>query len=335
MSQEKAKDLRWSRAARAGLAGLAAATAAFAVAACGASKGQDDSGGGKKLITLELSFPCGLNEYATHLCAGARAEAKRLGDEFRFQIKTGVNYSDNDAFNNLIQNSLQLDPSGLIIFPAGPAAQTPVINRACAKGVKIIIIDSPATGLKCQSSFIAADHEKLGADVGKWLVAHPPASKEVGIVTQPPGEYASTDARVRGFEQAVESAGYKVVATVTTDLSLDRTRAAVTNMVTAHPKLGAIFSANGPMGQGTAQALRNNSKVVQLTLDGFVQDVKMILNGNVSANAAQNPYQMGELAVRYMAQALRGEKVPARTYTTSKVVDKTNAKEYIAAGGLH
>ena len=27
-------------------------------------------------------------------------------------------------------------------------------------------------------------------------------------------------------------------------------------MLTAHPKLGAVFSANGPMGDGTEQALK-------------------------------------------------------------------------------
>src|SRR6185436_14107049 len=212
---------------------LGAVAASLALAACGGSGGGGASE--HKQIVLELSFPCGLNEYATNLCEGARDAARELPAGFGFDIKTGVNYSDNVAYNNLIQTSLQLRPAGLILFPAGPAAQTPIINRACDEGVKIIIIDSPATGVRCQSSFIGADHEQLGVESGRWLIEHPPAGKEVGVVTQPPGEYASTDARVEGFTDTVEAAGYRVVATAVTDLSLDRTRTGVTNMVTAHP----------------------------------------------------------------------------------------------------
>lgn len=288
----------------------------------------------EKRIVLALSFPCGLNEYATLLCKGAQDAGGKLPDGYSLEVKTGVDYADNVAFNNNLQTVLLQKPAGLIVFPAGPAAQTPVLNKACDQDVKVIIIDSPANDVKCQNSFIGADHYGLGASVGKWLVDNPPRSREVGIVTQPPGQYASTDARVKGFTDTVQAAGFKVVATVTTDLSLDKTRTVVTNMVTAHPNLGTVFSANGPMGQGTAQALRSKPRIVQLSQDGFVSDVKLIAAGEVSANAAQNPYQMGQLAVQYMSDVIAGKAVPAKKSTTSLVVDKKNAQEYIDAGGM-
>jgi ribose transport system substrate-binding protein len=325
------------------LPGALIVAASLALTACSSTNAATGNGspasGGSKLILFELSFPCGLNSYATQLCAGTRAEAKALPSGFKVEIKTGVNYSDVNAYNSLIQTSLQLHPAGMILFVNGPAAQTPFINQACAQHVKMILIDSPATGVKpgCQSSFIGANHYELGVEDGKWLIAHPPAngSKQVGIVTQPPGEYASTDARVRGFTQTVTAAGYQVVATAITNLSLDTTRTEVTNMVTAHPHLGAIFSANGAMGDGTEQALKNNHSIVQLTLDGFLNDIPSITKGTISADAAQDPYAEGKMAVRYMAQLLQGKKVPAHTYTPSQVVTRQNAKAYLAAGGMH
>jgi ribose transport system substrate-binding protein len=307
------------------------------IAACGSS---DSSSGtsktttsstspqtGSKLIIFALSFPCGLNEGTTAMCAGAKAAAEHLPPGYELKIKTGVKYADNQAFNNLIQTSLQLDPSGLIVFPGGPAAQTPVMNQACDKGVKIIIMDSPATGVKCQSALVGADHRQLGAIVGKWLVEHPPSSKEVGIVTQPPGEYASTDNRVKGFKETVEAAGYKVVATAITDLSLDKTRTQVTNLLTAHPNLGAIFSANGPMGQGTAQALKGNHRIAQLTLDFDSTNIPTLLKGTVRAVGDQNPFDEGKLSVENMVKVLQGQKVPSKVNTELSVVDKTNVKE--------
>lgn len=313
------------------------------LAACSSTNpsnsGTAQAGRGPKLILFELSFPCGLNDYASRLCAGVSAEAKTLPPDFKVEIKTGVNYSDVTAYNSLVQTSTQLHPAGMILFVNGPAAQTPFINQACAQHIKMILIDSPATGVKpgCQSSFIGADHYQLGVEDARWLIAHAPTngSKQVGIVTQPPGEYASTDARVRGFTQTVTAAGYQVVATAVTNLSLDTTRTEVTNMVTAHPDLGAVFSANGAMGDGTEQALKNNHRIVQLTLDGFLNDIPSVIKGTISADAAQDPYAEGKTAVNYMAEVIQGKKAPSLTHTPSEVVTKENAKVYLSSGGMH
>jgi ribose transport system substrate-binding protein len=318
--------------------GALAIAAALALAACSSTNAATSSGtngSGPKLILFELSFPCGLNPGVNKLCTGVTAAAKKLPRRFKVEIKTGVNYADNSAFNSLIQTSMQVHPAGLIVFPAGPAAQTPVMNQACGKGIKIVIMESPAIGLKCQSSFVGTDNYRLGQLDAKWLIAHPPAdgSKQVGIVTQPPGEYASTDARVRGFTQTAAAAGYQVVATAVTNLSLDTTRTEVTNMVTAHPHLGAIFSANGPMGDGTQQALKNNHRITQLTLDGLPNDIRSILSGTISADAVSNAYAEGELAVQYMAAVLQGHKVPASAHVPSGLVDSANARAYLASGG--
>lgn len=317
---------------------IAVAATGLLIAACGSSTSNSTAGGagsasnasshaGSKLIILELSFPCALNEGTQTICNGAKAAAAQLPPGYRFEMKTGVNYSDNQAFNSLIQTSLQLHPAGLIVFPAGPAAQTPVLNQACDQGVKVIILDSPATGVKCQASLVGANHYQLGTIVGQWLSKHPAPSKDVGIVTQPPGEYASTDNRVKGFTHAVEAAGYKVVATAITNLSLDQTRTGVTNMLTAHPNIGAIFSGNGPMGQGTAQALKNDHRVKQLTLDFDSTNVGPLLNGSLAAVGDQHPYDEGLFSVQTMVKLLRGQKVAPEVFTPLSVVDKTNVKQ--------
>jgi ribose transport system substrate-binding protein len=317
---------------------LALAVVGVVLAACSSTTsgpgGGGSGGAGAKLILVELSFPCGLNDYAKQLCAGATAAGKTLPKGYKVEIKTGINYGDVTAYNSLIETSLQLNPAGLIVFPNGPAAQTLVLNQACDKGVKVVIMDSPATGVKCQSSFVGANHYQLGVEDGKWLIAHPPSSKEVGVVTLQPGEYQSNDDRVKGFTQTVQAAGYRLVATVVTDNSLAKTRTEVTNMITAHPNLGAVFSANSPMAQGTKQALLSNHRIMQLTLDGALTDVPSILDGTISADAAQDPYAQGTLAVQYIARAIQGQQVPSKTYTPLQVVDKTNAQAYLQAGGL-
>lgn len=308
-----------------------ALAAGLVLAACGSgggSGGNDGSGGGDpKLIMLGMSFPCNLVEVIAATCDGARAAAEDLPPGYELEIVTGKEVGDNVAFNNLIQTNLLKNPAGMIIFPAGPAAQTPILNKACDQGVEVIILDSPAQGVKCQAALVGADHHQLGARVGEWLVDNPAPSKEVGVVTQPPGTFESTDDRVEGFMDAVEVDGYEVVATVNTDLTLDKTRTQVTNMLSAHPNIGAIFSANGPIGSGTTAALKGNDSVDQLTVDFEGANIANIESGAVDAVGHQHPFDMGYLAVKNMVKVLEGEEVPKEIFTKVAVVDKTNVDE--------
>lgn len=318
-----------------------ALVASLLLAACGSDDGDGVSGGGgssasgdSKLILFQISFPCGLNEYATLLCEGVEAEADELGSDFDVQIKTGKDFGDNVAFNNLIQTSLQLNPDALVVFPVGPAAQTPVLNQACDRNTKVVIIDSAAEGVECQVAFVGADHHHLGVLVGEWLIENPPESKEVGVVSFPPGQTESMDQRVRGFTETVEEAGFELAASVTTDLSLDQTRTKVTNMLTANPDLGAVFSANSPIAQGAVQALKGKDGILHLTVDGASEDVERILDGTIAAVAAQDPFAMGRLAVRFAAQAIEGDEVPETTYTPDELIDEDGAQGFLEDGGL-
>jgi ABC-type sugar transport system substrate-binding protein len=308
---------------------MVAAAVIGVIAAVPAARAED------KLIVGAMSFPCGLNDFAKTMCEGFAAGAAELPRGYRFELKTGVDYGDQTAFNNIIETSLQLHPAGIIVFPVGPAAQVPVLKKACEQGTKIIIVDNPVEGLgECQTSYIASDHYRLGVALGNWLVSHAPSSKEVGVVSLPPGQYSSNDARIKGFTDTIEPAGFKVVATVTTDLSLDQTRTQVTNMLTAHPDLGAVMSANDQMGYGTAQAV-GDRKVVQLSIDGAMDAVKRIDKGGLDADAAQDPYTVAKSAVLNIAKAIDGGDVPKEITTKSIVVDRSNAQAFIAGGGMH
>lgn len=318
---------------------VAAVVASMTLAGCGGEDAEPSAAGEgeSKLIVATMGFPCSLNDFAKSLCDGFKAGEKALPEGFRFELKTGTDFADVNGYNNIIQTSTQLDPGGIIAFPGGPAAQTPVLNQACAKDVKLIIIDNPVEKLDdgCQSGYVAADHRKLGEDVGKWLVEHPPASKQIGIVTLAPGQVSSNDDRVKGFTKAVEAGGFEVADTVVTDLSLDKTRTQVTNMLTANPKLGAVFSANDQMGYGTAEAVKasDNTDIAQLTIDGALDAVKRIPEG-LAATTAQDPFFVGKQSVMSMAKLLQGKDIPPTTYAPSTVIDETNAKEYIAKAGM-
>jgi ribose transport system substrate-binding protein len=269
------------------------------------------------------------------MCNGVKAAAKQFPAGYTVQIKTAVNYNDQQSFNNLVQTSLQLHPAGILAFANGAAAQTPYLNQGCGQGVKVIWLDTAGMGVKCQVSFVTAPNYQMGAADAHYLIAHPPknGSKQVIVVSQQPGLFNSNDQRVAGFEKTVKAGGYQVVQTVITTNDLTQTRTGVTNALTAHPNAGAVFSANGPIGDGAEEALRNNHSIVQLTLDGDATDIPAVLNGTVAADTAQSPYEDGFVGAQLMVKAIQGQAVAAQVHTPIKVIDKANAQAYLSAGG--
>lgn len=289
-----------------------------------------------KLIVFTLPFACSLNSYGHQLCAGVQAEGKKLKG-FKVEIKTGTNYADTTAYNNLLQTTYQLKPAGVIGFVDGPDANTPTLKAGCKAGIKVILIDSPAKGMgKCQSSFVGSDHYGMGVADAQYLIKHKPSgcSKQYGVSTQPPGEFASTDARVRGFEKTMKAAGWKLVATSANDDVLNDVQTDVTNMITANPTLCAVFGANGGEGDGAIPALASHPGIALVTLDGDTAGIQGIKNGTVLADTVQDPYAEGRISVQNMAKVIKHQKVPVVVYTPMEVVTKANVATYLKTG-LH
>src|SRR5687768_380563 len=110
------------------------------LAACGDDSSDEAGGSGdgaSKLIVATMGFQCSLNDFAESLCEGFEAGEKALPEGFEFQLKTGTDYADQTAYNNLIQTSMQLNPGGMVVFPGGPVAQVPLLKQACDKEIKI------------------------------------------------------------------------------------------------------------------------------------------------------------------------------------------------------
>ncbi|MGY2872820.1 ABC-type sugar transport system substrate-binding protein [Marmoricola sp. URHA0025 HA25] len=303
------------------------------VSACSSNSSSDSpaAAGGKKLLIVAMPVPCNFIESFATMCDGMKKAAAALPGDYELVFKTGNDYSDTAAFNSLIETSLQLKPAGMIVMPTGPSAQTAAVNKACDQGVKVIVIDTPAEGIKCQSAIVGADHHKLGAIMGDWLGNHAPSSKQVGIVSFAPGVDASMDARVAGFKEAAEAAGFDVVATASTDLSLEKSRTQTTNLLTAHPGLGAVFAANGPIGQGASQAVHSTNTVL-LTLDLDSRLADLIRSGRVAAVGDQGTAAEGSEAVDAMAKLLQRKQISSTINTPLTVVDKDNVDTFTSGG---
>lgn len=83
------------------------------------------------------------------------------------------------------------------------------------------------------------------------------------------------------------------------------------------------------LGAGKAAKAAGRTGMYFVGIDGFPTMWPAIKSGVVTATAAQVPYQMGIMAVKNVAQVLKGEgsKVPNLQYQDTVLVNKDNLEQ--------
>jgi ribose transport system substrate-binding protein len=104
------------------------------------------------------------------------------------------------------------------------------------------------------------------------------------------------------------------------------------NILTSNPDLGAVFATSDQMALGAIEAVdahRLSGKLVVVGFDAGKEAVRAVSMGRIAAMVAQNPFNMGKLAVAAAYRAARGESVEKRIDTGTGLVTKDNAAEHL------
>lgn len=100
----------------------------------------------------------------------------------------------------------------------------------------------------------------------------------------------------------------------------------MSNLLQAHPDVQGVIAANDEMALGAIKALGSRaSRSVQVVgFDGTPDGLTAVENGTLYASVAQQPSQLGKIAVDNALKALQGKKVEETVKVPVKVVTKQN-----------
>ena len=85
------------------------------------------------------------------------------------------------------------------------------------------------------------------------------------------------------------------------------------NLLQAHPDVKAVFSQNDEMALGAIEAIKASGKdIVVVGFDGNDDAVEAVKNGELAATVAQQPKEMGKLAMENAINHLKGETIEAQ-----------------------
>ena len=232
---------------------------------------------------------------------------------------------------SILEDQILKKVSALAVVPGGIAEVTPVLDKAKAAGIPVLIVDNdtPWPGKLC---YIGTDNRVGGKLAGDHLVQVLGGHGKVAIIRGVLG-VVSHDDRVAGFQDAIAQApGIQLVTIQPANSERALGLTVMENLLTSYPDLNGVFVTNDQMALGAMEgvaAQHLSGKIFVVGFDAGKEAVRAVKSGSISAVIAQYPANMGKQAVEAAIKAIRGEPVPKLIDTGTKLVTKENADEFL------
>ncbi|MFE3740151.1 substrate-binding domain-containing protein [Streptomyces sp. NPDC059134] len=280
------------------------------------------SGGGTK---LGLSVSTLNNPFFVQLKAGAQAEAKAKG------VDLTVTDAQNDASQqaNQIQNFTSEGMSSVIVNPVDSDASGPSVRAANQADIPVIAADRGVNKAEV-AALVASDNVAGGEQAARTLADKLGGKGRIVILQGTAGTSASRE-RGAGFAQGIKAyPGIEVVAKQPADFDRTKGLDVMTNLLQANAGVNGVFAENDEMALGAIKALgaKAGTSVPVVGFDGTPDGLKAVEAGTLYASVAQQPRELGKLAVRNAIEAAAGKKIDATVKVPVKVVTAENVADF-------
>jgi ribose transport system substrate-binding protein len=312
-----------------GLLLLFLSVAAFACRR-GATRASDDGGPARLRIAV---VPKGTtHEFWKSVHAGAIKAAR----EFDVDVvwKGALREDDLKGQIDVVQSFIAQGVSGIVLAPLSDRGLVSAVKTATGAHVPVVIIDSDLAS-EDYVSFVATDNEAAGRMAAEALATRLAGSGQapnVAVLRYQEGS-ASTGLREKGFLEAARAhQEIRIVSDSQYGGATTETAEKVSENLLAAQRadtgnLGGIFAPNESTTFGMLLALRKAGLAGKVHFVGFDASDKLVgavRAGEIDALVVQRPFEMGYVAVKTMADHLRGHAVERRVDTGSTLVTRDN-----------
>src|ERR1700732_2669950 len=283
----------------------------------------------KKLDSVGLTVGDLGNPFFVQIAHGAEQKAKEINGKVKFTALSS-NYDVNNQTNQ-IDNFISSNVNLILLGAADSKGIAPAVMRAKQAGITVVAVDVGAEGGVDATG--TSNNQQAGTKDGAYVPERLKSKGQIIIINGPPVT-AVTD-RVAGFlEEIKKHPDLKIVSQdQNAGGSRDGGLRVMTDLLTAFPKIDAVFAINDPTAIGcdlaAKQAQRKDFFIVGV--DGAPDIVPALKDKDslIAASAAQDPYAMAQKAVQIGYDVMNGKK-PAGEITLIPVdlITKDNVDQY-------
>lgn len=286
-----------------------------------------------KKLRFFLSLITKSNDFQVEQAIMAEAAARELGVELEIVYADGDTITQSTQILKSIQVHAALQPSGILVEPAGGTGLPQVARAATAVGIAWGLLNREAdyiaelrrTG-KVPAFVVTSDHKETGRIQARQLSALLPEGGPALYITGP-SESGTAKDRKEGFE-AVRPKNIQITllrGKWTEESSQRAVSAWLKLVVTSKVTIGAVVAQNDAMAMGARKAFEGLSDPQEkqrwlslpfLGCDGLSKTGQTWVRNGLLAATVVTPPMAGQ-ALQLMVQAMRsGGQLPERTVTS-------------------
>ena len=270
------------------------------------------------------------SEFWQRIKSGAEAAA-RADPAVRFAVLAPEREINIDQQVSILEDQILKKVSALAVAPAGVSEVIPVLDKARAAGIPVVIVDTDVPW-PYRASFIGIDNRLGGRLAGEYVVRTIGGKGKVAVIRGVLG-VATQEDRLTGFRDAIAGVpGIQCVAVQPANSERALGMNVMENILTSHPDVRAVFATNDQMALGAMEAIAGRRLTGRIALVGFDatrEAVRAVVSGQLSATVAGYPERMGRRAVEAAVKAARGQPLEPRIDIGTALVTKENAQEFL------
>ena len=304
------------------IAAVTAVATLIVTGTAGCNRGESGAAASPKIVMALSTLN---NPFFVELHDGALAEAKSAG----VQLDIVDAQNDSAAQANQLATASSGSTKAVIVNPVDSDASSSSVGALLASGIPVIAVDRTVNDTKI-TSLVASDNVAGGRQAADELAKSIGEKGTVIVLQGVSGTSASRD-RGAGFEEGIAAyPDIKVVAKQTANFDRAAALDVTTNLLQAHAGVTGVFAENDEMALGAIQALgtRAGTEVMVVGFDGTSDGLAAITEGTLAATIAQQPAELGRLAVQLAVKALNGDSVEETVPVEVVTVTKANVGDF-------
>ena len=257
MSHKRALRRRLLLASGASLAviGLMTACTSGATEGTAAPEGAtaEDNAAVGDTITIGFSGPAADHGWLGAINSAAIAEAEKYED-----VELIVAEGTNDANLQISQVETFINDKvdAIVLLPTDGAALTDVAIKAMAAGIPVVNVDREFSSTFAARLTVLGDNYGMGVSAGTYICEQLDGKKDA-VVAEIAGidSLPLTQDRSQGFEDALADCGLEVNNRVAADFTVQGGEAAASQLLSAAPKIDALWNHDDDQGVGVLAAI--------------------------------------------------------------------------------